>query len=112
MSTQKPSSSEDEYILRQEALEKHKAAVAKGRELAAAERERRKQEHWMKCPKCGMDLETIVFRGVSIDKCYHCGGTFLDAGELEQLAGKGGDVLSRIVSLFHKGPGPVGPGVG
>ena len=112
MSIQKPSSSEEEYILRQEALEKHKAAVAKSRELAASEAEELKKLHHMKCPKCGMDLQTTIYRGVSIDMCHNCHGTWLDAGELEQLAGKGGDVLSRIVSLFHKGPGPVGPEAG
>ena len=102
MSIQKPSQSEDEYIARQEAVARHKAAVEKGKELASHEREERRKQHWMKCPKCGMDLETIVFRGVTIDKCYHCNGTWLDAGELDTLAGHGGDVLSRIAEIFKR----------
>jgi Zn-finger nucleic acid-binding protein len=39
---------------------------------------------------------------VTIDKCSHCNGTFLDAGELEKLAGKESDLLNRIVSVFKR----------
>jgi hypothetical protein len=102
MSIQKPSSSEEEYIARQEAVAKHKAAVEKARKLQAAEQEELRKLHHMKCPKCGMDLEEMVVRGVRIDKCHHCNGTWLDAGELETLAGHGSDVLSRIADIFRR----------
>jgi hypothetical protein len=101
MSTHKPSQSEEEFIVRQEALVRHKAAVEKARKMAAAERDERRRLHWMKCPKCGFDLESVVYRGVTIDKCYHCHGTWLDEGELERLAGHGGDALSKIAEIFH-----------
>ncbi len=101
-STQKPSSAEEEFIAKQEALSRHKAAVEKARKLAADEMEAAKKLHWMKCPKCGMDLDSMVFRGVTIDKCHHCNGTWLDAGELEMLAGHGGDVLSRVAAIFRR----------
>ena len=107
MSFNKPSRNEDEFMLRQDALLRHEAALVRARELAAEERERRRREHYMKCPRCGMDLEEVVYRGVPIDKCYHCGGTWLDAGALQVLAGKGGDVLSHIVEIFATGPGPM-----
>jgi len=42
----------------------------------------------MKCPKCGGQLHEVTFRGVSIDRCSFCGGVWLDAGELEKLAGE------------------------
>lgn len=104
-------SNEEEYIAQQEALTRHKAALERAREMEAEEREARRREHYMKCPKCGMDLETIIYRGVAIDKCYHCNGTWLDAGELETLAGHGGDVLSRIAGIFRGGP-KAGPEIG
>lgn len=100
MSTDKPSRNEDEYFARQEAelLEKQRAAAAK----AAAEAERR--THFMKCPKCGHDLETVHYESIAIDRCTNCGGVWLDPGELEQLrAMQGSNVLSRIfddVSAF------------
>jgi hypothetical protein len=44
----------------------------------------------MHCPKCGADLTEIDFRGVKVDKCFACGGIYLDDGELEQLVGRPG----------------------
>jgi len=101
MSIQKPSHSEEEYFAKQEALARHKAAMEKLQQLEEAERERLKQLHWMRCPKCGMELQSTEFRGVTIDKCFSCGGTYLDAGELETLAGKGGDILRSVVDFFR-----------
>lgn len=109
MSLKKPSRAEEEYFARQDAFEKHILAVQSAKRMAAEERERRRREHYMKCPKCGMDLQTIVYRGITIDKCFHCNGTWLDAGELEEVAGAGGDLVSRIAALFRSGPGPLGP---
>lgn len=59
-------------------------------ELDEDERRELKRLHWMRCPKCGAELDEIVFRGVRVDKCFSCGGVYLDDGELEQLAGKPG----------------------
>jgi hypothetical protein len=109
MTMPKPSHAEEEYILKQEALVRHKAAVEKARRMANEERDRLRREHYMKCPNCGMDLEALVYRGVTIDKCYHCNGTWLNAGALETLAGEGGDALSRLVNVFLPGPGPIAP---
>ncbi|MBK6916071.1 MAG: zf-TFIIB domain-containing protein [Deltaproteobacteria bacterium] len=52
----------------------------------------------MHCPKCGMELSEITFRGVKVDKCFACGGVWLDDGELEELAGKPGffEALRRL----------------
>ncbi|HZS39429.1 MAG TPA: zf-TFIIB domain-containing protein [Polyangia bacterium] len=101
--TKKPSQEEDEYFAKEDALRRHKLAVEKARLTAAAEQERLKQLHFMKCPKCGFDLETIQYKGLAIDKCFHCNGTWLDAGELESLAGKETHVLQSIISLFKRG---------
>lgn len=93
MSTDKPSRNEDEYFARQEAelLEKQRAAAAK----AAADAERR--SHFMKCPKCGHDLETVHYESLAIDRCTNCAGVWLDPGELEQLrALQGSNIVSRI----------------
>ncbi len=50
----------------------------------------RRKLHWMRCAKCGAQMDEIVFRGVRVDKCFACGGVYLDDGELEQLVGKPG----------------------
>ena len=102
MSYTKPSHEEEEYFAREEAEKRHKLAVEAQRTIESGDRERIRALHHMKCPKCGYDLETVRFREVAIDKCFHCNGTWLDAGELETLAGKESDFLHRIVSVFQR----------
>jgi uncharacterized protein len=69
-------------------------------ELAPAARESLRKLHFMHCPKCGSELDEITFRGVRVDKCFACGGVWLDDGELEELAGKPGffEALRRFFS--------------
>jgi hypothetical protein len=83
-------SSEDEWFRRneQEMLDQaRRAREIREKERAAREsdtalRERR-EAHWMKCPKCGHDMETETLSGIDVDRCTHCEGIYLDAGELE-----------------------------
>jgi Zn-finger nucleic acid-binding protein len=39
------------------------------------------------CPKCDTGLFVLRFKSVEVDYCESCRGVWLDAGELEQLAG-------------------------
>jgi hypothetical protein len=53
---------------------------------ATEERERRQEEAtFWHCLKCGEELEEILFRGVTIDRCPGCSGMWLDSGEVERL---------------------------
>jgi hypothetical protein len=97
----KPSSAEEEYFAKEEAERLKRQAVEKSREMEASERDALKAQHFMHCPKCGFNLQTIAFKGVSIDRCFHCGGTWLDAGELEQLAGKEHGFLHDVLAVFR-----------
>jgi uncharacterized protein len=91
MSTQdKPSSNEEDYFAREEIEKKRKLALQQTQALAAHQREELKALHYMKCPKCGMDLHTITRDHIDIDTCFNCHGVFLDAGELEHLLKQGG----------------------
>lgn len=102
--TEKPSHNEDEYFARQSAelLSRKRDEIERQR----AEVERR--THMMKCPKDGYDLATTVHHGVSIDVCSHCGGMWLDAGELDQLAthedrpGLLGRVIGDVLGTLRK----------
>jgi hypothetical protein len=100
---EKPSSSEEEFIARQEAEKLRKATLEKHREMEQEEREKLKQLHFMRCPSCGMELHSAMFSGMKIDKCYSCNGTWLDAGELEKLAKKEPGLVGKLVSVFHHG---------
>lgn len=102
MSIKKPSETEEEFFAREEAAKQHKLAVERAREMKAAELEEMKKLHWMHCPKCGMELKTITFRDVTIDRCFSCHGTWLDAGELELLTGREpGGLLNKIAAVFR-----------
>ena len=100
MSTPTPSKAEDEYFVRVEAEKEAKLAEERRKEIDAEERQQMKDLHWMHCPKCGMELHEIVYRGVKIDKCFCCHGIYLDDGELEQLAGNESGFLKGFLSLF------------
>jgi uncharacterized protein len=100
MSIKKPSHEEEEYIARQE-IEMRKTFAEKMRaQMQAAELEQLKKLHWMHCAKCGFEMHPVIFKGVTIEKCPNCGGIFMDAWELEQLAGKEGGFISNVLGLF------------
>jgi hypothetical protein len=98
---EKPSKAEDEYFVRQELERRKKWAQEKAAGMATEEKEQLKQLHYMKCPKCGMDLKELEMHGVKVDQCANCGGVFLDAGELEQLEHHETGVFNKVFSLFR-----------
>lgn len=94
MPTNKPSKAEDEFFAKEEAEllkeQRHKA------QEAADEAARR--SHYMKCPKDGHDMEQVEFLGVTVERCLHCKGIFLDAGELASVVAKEDvTLLGRVV---------------
>lgn len=100
MTIDKPSKAEDEYFAKQELERRKKWAQEQASKMASTEKERLKELHWMKCPKCGMDLQTMKFQGVEVDQCASCGGVFFDAGEIEQAMKQGPGVIDRVFSIF------------
>ena len=70
-------------------------------EMAARQREKRMMEttsrreqeeldklrtaHWMKCPKCGHEMETINLEGIDVENCTFCKGVYFDRTEIESL---------------------------
>ena len=98
----KPSRAEDEYFAKLELERRKTAATKKADSMASDEKLRVKELHYMKCPKCGMDLSTIRMHGVNVDHCSGCGGVWLDNGEVEQMlnheAAHG--VFSKVAAAF------------
>ena len=101
----KASDTEEEYFARENAERLRKLAAEQQKSIAQAERDKLRALHQMRCPKCGMELKEIEVRGVQVDRCFSCNGTWLDAGELEKLAGgQGGDsVMASILRVFGGG---------
>jgi uncharacterized protein len=96
----KPSRAEDEYFAKQEVERRKQWAKERAAKMAVDEREQLKQAHWMKCPKCGTDLETVELHGVSIDHCPACGVTVLDKGELDQLMDQERGLFHKVMHIF------------
>jgi len=98
----RPSESEEEYFMRQELEKLKRLRERAARETAEQECKRLKELHWMRCPKCGLELAEVDFRGVTVDACFACGGMFFDQGEIDKVAAqeKAGDqrALGRMVS--------------
>jgi Zn-finger nucleic acid-binding protein len=97
----KPSNTEEEYFVREDAEKKRKLALQAKREKQAEELKQLKDLHFMHCPKCGLQMQEVKLRGVDVDVCFACNGVFLDSGELEKLeAPESRGVMSSILNWF------------
>ncbi|MBI4912410.1 MAG: zf-TFIIB domain-containing protein [Acidobacteria bacterium] len=97
----KPTTQEDAFFAQQEAERRAALARAQADRARAREKESRRQQHWMRCPKCGDLLTEISYRDQRVDRCDSCGGVWLDAGEMEALALKEGGFLWGLRKVFQ-----------
>ena len=96
MSHNHPHKNEDEYFVRQNA-----ELIAEMRRRLDAERASgERTAHFMKCPRCGADLEETTFHHMKIDVCPECKGTWLDAGELEMISHVKRSEISRFIGAM------------
>lgn len=98
----KPSKLEEEYIARMEYEKRKKLEEEKHKKLAEDEKKRLKETHYMRCPKCGMELIEIDYKEIKVDKCSECEGIWLDAGELEAVSRLEKTGLDKLFSVFKK----------
>lgn len=84
-------------------FEKLKNIEGKNRkELTAEEKHKIRELHFMKCPKCGMNLVEIDYEHLKVDKCTACEGIWLDAGEFEATSKLEKSGLDKFFSVFRK----------
>jgi hypothetical protein len=98
----KPTEHEDEYFVRIEQELKKKIKEQKNKRTSDEERNKLRELHFMKCPKCGIDLIEIDFRGMKIDECSACRGIWLDAVEFDSMVKMDKPVLKRLFNVFKK----------
>ena len=95
-------SKEDEYFFKKDRElldnEKKRQEEEKIKKLY----EERKKNHYMKCPKCGFDLQEIEFKKIKIDKCNECDGIWFDKGELLQLILKESSLVKSLLNFVAK----------
>lgn len=98
----KPSEKEEEYFVRLELERRRKMEEEKLRKLAEEEKKRLRELHYMRCPKCGMELSEIEYKGIKVDKCFECNGIWLDAGEMEAVSKLEKPTMDKLFNLFKK----------
>lgn len=98
----KPSETEEEYFARKDYETRRTRSVKVQQALQEEERAKIKALHFMKCPKCGMDLAEIDYRGLKIDKCTGCEGVWLDSGELERVAVLDKGAVDKFFKVFRR----------
>ena len=91
---------EEEYFARLDVERVRRVSEERQATLLAEERERDRALHFMKCPKCGTQLEEIAFGDIRVDKCFSCDGLWLDKGELDLIREKDGGFMGRLLSVF------------
>jgi hypothetical protein len=97
----KPSATEDEYFVREDAEKKRKLALQEKKDREAGELKRLRDLHYMHCPKCGLTLHELKFRGVHVDVCFHCNGVFLDQRDIEKMEKpESRGLMSSILNWF------------
>ncbi len=93
---------ENEYFAREDAERLRKLAKALRKKLEETERERLRSLHWMHCPRCGLELHEVHYRGVTADVCAGCHGVFLDEQELAHVEKpEHAGVMSGILNWFR-----------
>ena len=112
MSAQKSADHEAEYFAREEYERLKSIKEEEHEKMAEEDKAKLKDLHHMKCPKCGMDLVTIDYKGIQIDRCSGCAGVWLDQGELETIAelehgalGKMFGKVFRVKDEYSEHPG-------
>jgi len=98
----KPSEKEEEYFIKIELERKKKIEDEKLKKMVEEDRRKLKELHFMRCPKCGMELGEVEYRGIHIDKCFQCEGIWLDAGELELVSRMEKGTLDKLFRIFRK----------
>lgn len=98
---EKPNSREDEYFAKQEFDRRRKHEEASRLAMAADEKKRLKDLHYMNCPKCGMKLIEIEYKKIKIDKCSHCEGIWLDVGELDEILKDKEGRFTSFLKIFN-----------
>lgn len=98
---QRPHEAEGEYFARLEIEKKCKIAEKKREAMEQKEVAALKKIHARRCAECGQELETIVFKGIPVNKCFHCGGAFLSREAFQKLCGEDSRFMNLFMEIFQ-----------
>ncbi|HET7539600.1 MAG TPA: zf-TFIIB domain-containing protein [Polyangiaceae bacterium] len=94
---------EEEYFRSQEADQRREEAWDDLRRANQAEQARLKAGGLGLCPECKTRLERRTLRGVELDQCGSCRGSWIKAGELQQLGTQKQRCFLAKVFAFGRG---------
>ena len=77
--------SERKYFYEQDRRSVSELRSMLDQERKETETSQRKHDLWMKCPKCGEQLEEVELQSIMVDKSTGCSGVFFDHGEWNLL---------------------------
>ena len=92
---------EEGYFSKLDSEKRHKIAMERRAKLAREELEKLKKLHHMRCGSCGWELETVIYRGIPIHKCFHCGSALLENNAIEKFCGKDTKFIETVIDLFR-----------
>ena len=95
-----PSEREEEYFARKEFERRAAIEEEKRKKMQAEEKIRLKDLHYMRCPKDGMPLVEIDYKGIKVDECTHCKGVWLDNKELDAILRLEKPAISKLFNVF------------
>ena len=96
----KPTEREEEFFARTELERLKKIEEEKQKNIQQQARTRLQELHYMRCPKCGLELIEIDYKGITVDRCSECDGVWLDAGELATVSKLEKTGLDKFFSIF------------
>lgn len=91
---------EADYFIREELASKHKLEQENMRRRKKAENDELKALHFMKCSKCGHDLETRRMSYIDIDQCTSCGALVLAPQDVERFIAEEKSILKGLIDFF------------
>ena len=95
-----PSDREEEYFKRKEFERRAAVEEEKRKKMQEEEKQRLKDLHHMRCPKDGMQLIEVDYKGIKIDECSHCKGIWLDNKELDAIRKMEQSGISKLFGVF------------
>jgi ribosomal protein L32 len=91
---------ENEYFMREDLANKHKAEQEKMRQQKKQHDQELQALHFMKCPKCGHDLETKRMSYIDVDQCSSCGAIVLAHDDIDRFVAEEKSILKVLIDFF------------
>lgn len=91
---------EADYFIRENTASKRRLEEENRRQQKKAEDRELKALHYMKCPKCGHDLETKRLTYMDVDQCTSCGILVIESSDIDRFIAEEKSILKAFIDFF------------